>query len=295
MSKYKSIWNQGESLIFTGKNIDMDVNNIRLFNHYSLMATNRFKWENLPEGVKSEHIEENLYAHGQVLFFDDDKLGILTLPCTVDGGLNVYGEPIDFNVWGVDYNKRVKGEKAVRIKANDSCFPQVHQVNYYTGLLAEIEKTMKLNLEQQWTPYILSSTKKNELSLKNFFKKIKDKLEFAIFVDERLSETMNEGVKVLNTDAKYLLDDLQVHKEKTVNELLTLLGINNLAVTKKERLVSGEVDVNNQNIDMNLDLEYKNRLLACEEINKKFGLEITVKKTIDDFRGEEVGEVHTRD
>lgn len=287
MSKCKSIWNQGESLVFTGKNNDMELNSTRLFNHYSLIATNRFKWENLPPGVKSEHIEENLFAHGQVLFFDDDELGLLTLPCSIDGGLNVYGEPIDFNVWGVNYNKRVKGENAIRIKANDTCFPQINQVQYYTDMLADIEKTMKLNLKQQWKPYIIGATKKNELSLKNFFKKVLDKLEDSIFVDERFSESMTEGIKVFNLDSKYLLDDLQVHKEKTVNELLTLLGINNLAVTKKERLVSGEVDVNNQNIDMNLDLEYKNRLIACREINEKFGLDIKVTKTIDEFRVDE--------
>lgn len=288
MSSCKSMWNYGESLIFTGKNANLKTNN-RLFNHYCLMATNRFKWTNLPNGVKSEHIEENLLAHGQVLFFDDEHNSYLTLPCTVEGGLNVYGEPINFQVWGVNYNKHIKGEESVRIKANDSCFPQIHQIKYYTDLLNDIEKTMLLNLQHQWTPYIIAGTKKNELSLKNLFKKVKEKVEDAIFVDERLSESISEGVKVLNTDAKYLIDDLQVHKEKTINELLTLLGINNLAVTKKERLVSGEVDVNNQNIDMNLDLEYKNRLLACKEINEKFGLDIKVEKTIDTFKGENNG------
>lgn len=281
MSKYKSMWNQGEGLLFTGKSSSLKINNTRLFNHYSLMATNRFKWYNLPTGVKSEHIEENLFYHGQVLFFDDEELGYLTLPCGVNGGLNVYGEPIDFQVWGVNFSKQVNGEKSVRIKSNDSCFPQVIQVLHYVDLLDEIEKTMYKNLKQQKFPYIIPVTKKNELTMKNMYKKIEDGEE-AIVVDEKLSESPNEGIKVLKTDAPYLLDDLQIHKEKTVNELLTILGINNLSVNKKERLVSGEVDVNNQNIDMNLDLEFKNRQLACDEINKKFGFNppIYVEKTV---------------
>lgn len=281
MSKNKSMWNNGEGLLFTGKYSNLEINNCRLFNHYRLMATNRFKWHNLPKGLKSEYIEENLFNHGQVLFFDDEKHGFLTLPCSVDGGLNVYGEPIDFQVWGINYNNRVSGVDSVRIKANDTCFPQVIQVLHYTELISQIEDIMKQNLDQQRFPYIISTTKKNELSMKNFFNKVFEGVR-AMFIDERLSEGVAEGIKVLKTDAPYLLDDLQIHKEKTVNELLTILGINNLSVNKKERLVTGEVEVNNQNIDMNLDLEFKNRQLACDEINKKFGFNppIFVEKTV---------------
>lgn len=297
MSRKKSIWNCGEGLIFTGKNTSMSIQNSRLFYHYSLLATNRFKWENLPDGVRSEHIEENLYHHGQVLFFDDDELGLLTLPCSSNGQLNVYGEPKEFTVWGVNYNKTgIKEDDSVRIKANDLCFPQVLQVAHYTNLLDEIEKTMEMNLEQQRFPFIIPTTKKNELSMKNYYKKV-DEGEKAIFVDEKLSESPNEGIKVLNTQAPYLLTDLQFHKEKTVNELLTILGINNLAVNKRERLVTGEVEVNNENIEMNLQTEYKNRLLACEEINKKFGLNITVTKVVNlmNKEGDDDGEIYPRD
>lgn len=281
MSNKKSMWHNGEGLLFTGKCSDIKINDVRIFNHYRLMATNRFKWHNLPKGLKSEYIEENLFNHGQVLFFDDEELGYLTLPCAVNGGLNVYGEPIDFQVWGIDFSKKVEGEKGVRIKANDTCFPQVMQVLHYSELITQIEDIMKQNLDQQRFPYIISTTKKNELSMKNFFNKVFEGVR-AMFIDERLSEGMAEGIKVLKTDAPYLLDDLQIHKEKTVNELLTILGINNLSVNKKERLVTGEVEVNNQNIDMNLDLEFKNRQLACDEINKKFGFNppIYVEKTV---------------
>ena len=34
---------------------------------------------------------------------------------------------------------------------------------------------------------------------------------------------------------------------------------------------------------MYLDIEYKNRLLACENINKKFGLNVKVEKVIDNL------------
>ena len=40
---------------------------------------------------------------------------------------------------------------------------------------------------------------------------------------------------------------------------------------------------------MYLDIEYKNRLLACEEINKKFGLNVKVEKVIDSLSHDFLG------
>ena len=39
-----------------------------------------------------------------------------------------------------------------------------------------------------------------------------------------------------------------------------------------------------------LDIEYKNRLKACKEINKKFGLNVTVKKVIDELSCDFIGQ-----
>ena len=41
-----------------------------------------------------------------------------------------------------------------------------------------------------------------------------------------------------------------------------------------------ETNANNSQIEMNLDLGFKQRELACKMINEKFGLNITVEKTI---------------
>ena len=86
-------------------------------------------------------------------------------------------------------------------------------------------------------------------------------------------------------------------------EFLTLMGLNNSNANnnKKERLLVDEVNVNNGEILMNLDVDFKNRLEACERINKRFGLNISVKKNIFDIsneflseEGEEGEQIHNR-
>ena len=64
------------------------------------------------------------------------------------------------------------------------------------------------------------------------------------------------------------------------------MGLNNSNANngKKERLLVDEVNVNNGEILMYLDVDYKNRVKACEEINKRFGLNVKVSKNIENSK-----------
>ena len=54
MSKTKSMWNRGvELLLNTHDNHNLSI----LLNEIMLLALNRFKWINLPDGMESRHIE----------------------------------------------------------------------------------------------------------------------------------------------------------------------------------------------------------------------------------------------
>ena len=93
---------------------------------------------------------------------------------------------------------------------------------------------------------------------------------------------------VLDTSAPFLLDKLQNYKNEMRSELLTFLGINNNNIVKKERLITDEVNANNELISIMIDLMFDLRKKACDEINKMYGLNINVEKR----EVEEVGEVH---
>ena len=84
-------------------------------------------------------------------------------------------------------------------------------------------------------------------------------------------------IKIDNLSVLYVADRLLEDKKKIENELLTLFGLNNV-VDKKERLIVDEANANNDYINRNVDLLYKNRKLGCDKINEKFGLNINVKR-----------------
>ena len=101
MSKTKSMWNRGvELLLNTHDNHNLSI----LLNEIMLLALNRFKWTNLPDGMESRHIERALFEHGQCAFFEREEGGLLCLPCSPGNGYNVYGEPMGVNITGVGYS-----------------------------------------------------------------------------------------------------------------------------------------------------------------------------------------------
>ena len=61
------------------------------------------------------------------------------------------------------------------------------------------------------------------------------------------------------------------YKKEIWNEALTFLGINNIMVDKKERLITDEANSNNELINLNLQSFLAPRQLACKQFNELMG------------------------
>ena len=229
MSRKKSVFHQTCNSV--------SFNEHRLFSLIKLLTINRFKWENLPAGLESRHIEEALFNTGQIAFHEDKVLGLLALPCSSAGVLNIYGDPTEFVLTGHGFTKHVNKTECVRILNNDTATPSIMQVRYYTEYISNLETLMNDNLRQQRYPFIITTTKQSEFTMKNLMHQI-DSGEDAIFVDERLSNGGDVGINVLQTGAPFLLDKLQQHKHEVTNELMTWLGLNNAFVSRRAKIIS---------------------------------------------------------
>ena len=91
----------------------------------------------------------------------------------------------------------------------------------------------------------------------------------AIFADKNLISP--DALKAIKTDAPVILSDVMEYKTAIWNEFLTFLGLQNLS-EKKERLISSEVDSNNELINLNLQALLVPRKEACRQFNEKYGL-----------------------
>lgn len=249
-----------------------------ILNDFINLAINRFRWSNLPKGLTSEMLEEMLIRHGQVMFFIDKLQGEYILKAVGMTDLNVYSIPTKYRVMGANgYNEEIDIEDGVLIKNNPLATSDIETLEIFAKRIDDIEMTQDVNLFQQNVPKLILTDENSKLTAKNLVTELKN-FKFAIFGRKSLTNNISTG-DVLDTSSPYVLDKLQEYKNDLKNELLTRLGINVLENSKKkERMITDEVNANNDYINIMLDLMYDLRVRACEEINDKFGYNLIVEK-----------------
>jgi hypothetical protein len=144
----------------------------------------------------------------------------------------------------------------------------------WSNEITNIKRTYDVNIQAQKTPYLISVSDNNYNSLKGLFTRTNN-YEPAIFIDKKLDLS---AITVFPLNPPFIAKDLGDELRKKWNEVLTFLGINNNPnEDKKERMIVGEVESNNEFIDDNVDYMLHERQTACEAINTLYGLSVNVK------------------
>ena len=245
-----------------------------LYDRYKLIATNMWEWEGLPDGILPRHIENVLFSDGMVCFFKAKRMSFMCLPCTNGPGLNVYGDPTTYRVFGHNYQEHLKAEDCVVIENNLLRFPTKPFVMHYVNKLTEAERTMDVNVKACKTPVVFTCDDKDVLTWKRVFQQVDGNVP-AIFADRGLNL---DSIQAFLTGVKFMGNELMDYKAGVEGDLLTFLGQNNNPVDKKERLITDEANANNQLIQSFADLQLEARERACEAINEMFGLSVSVKR-----------------
>lgn len=256
-----------------------NLNYERLFNYYKMLALNMFTWENLPETMNTRYIEEALFNHGLCLVNDDENLGLISVPCNYGANMNINNEPTEVMTCGFNYVKTIKHmDKKVKnkcqlIRNNDLGIATKDYVSNYAQRMLEVEMCIRANINQQKFPWFVNATEKTKKSLEIMFEKVEN---FEPFILANKEIGLNENaLEVLTMNTPYVADKLNEYKYELEREILTFFSLNN-NFEKKERLLTDEVNSNNDFVATNGMLMFKTRLEACEKINEKFGLNIRV-------------------
>lgn len=238
------------------------------------LAISMFEWKNLPETVDQRYLELHLFENGCVVYFNDDVLGNLCLDCIANGRLDVYGNPISRRAYSGynNYNKTLSEEDSVIIWNNYLHTNSVLDVKMFAKRLYNLDRIIDVNANAQKTPVLLQGTEKQRLTLLNLYKQY-DGNEPFIFGDKNLDLNC---LKALSTQAPYVADKIYTLKTQIWNEALTYLGISNINIQKKERLITDEVTRNQGGTIASRYSRLESRRQAVEKINKMFGTNIEV-------------------
>ena len=268
--------------------IAMNINNLTYIDYLDrlkLIATSLFTWKGLDEVAgfgASRFLELVLYENGRACFVKDSEKGYLALRVNPSDKLNVYMLPEKVLAWSLGYNKNYLFDDVIYIMNNNLEIPTSQSLQLFAYRLYETERTIDTNLIAQKTPVLIEGDTKTILTLKNVYMQYSGNTPF-IFGNKQFD--ISNKLNVLKTDAPYLIDKLEDHKHEIWNEALTYLGIDNANTDKKERLITSEVESNDDLINYYLNCFYKTRKDACDRINEKYNLniELSLNKEILDL------------
>ncbi len=250
------------------------------FNELMLISKSIYEWVNLPNNMDEKWIEDYLFSEGKCLFFKDKIRGEMVTALAPHGRVNYYNEETIVRPYALDYEgpSLQNGEDCVVIRNNDESLPTTAAIQLFAYKLAQVERTIHVNIEAQKTPVIVECNNNERMSYRNFMKQRNDN-EPQIIVSDKMN---TNGIKVHDLKAPPVFKDLELQKHMIWNEAMTFLGLNNSNQDKRERLVANEVEANNEQVEGCLNAGLKARQRACREINRIFGTNISVRKRIQD-------------
>ena len=165
--------------------------------------------------------------------------------------------------------------ECILVQNNWEALPTASSMELFAYRLYQAEITAYINITSQKTPVLLVADETQRLFLENLYNQYNGNQPFIFGDKDQLGE---QTLKAINTTAPFVADKIMNYKKEIWNEALTFLGINNIMLEKKERLVTDEANSNNELINLNLQSFLAPRQEACRQFNEKFGLTGTDKE-----------------
>lgn len=255
------------------------------------LAENVFEFENMPNSyIDISYINRKLVRTGSIAFFKDEELGLIALPYSVIGKLDVYGRPMQIEVQGDNsYRRKLNQKEFVIMYDNTQKFPLVVDISQMAERMALCVRTNDINLVHQRTPRIWKTPQDKVDSLKKTLDEIDSMTEDIVGYDGNEIADMN----VVLAPAPYVVDKIDQHIHALWAEFYSMIGVANLQEQKRERVIIDEMVASQGGTIASRFSRFEPRERAIREINEKFGTEISVhyydgepdsKKGDDDVR-----------
>jgi len=270
-----------------------DTTYIDYLNRLTKIALSMFEWVNLPKSMNARYLEMCLFYFGKAAFLKDKQYGFINTKCTGSGDINIYGLPTKVHCFSYDFysdrslytglnpllteKQRESREEyeCILVLNNWEAYPTISSIEIFAYRLYEAQRVCDTNITAQKTPVLLIADESQRLFLENLYQQYNGNQPF-IFGDK--DQLGDKTIKSINTEAPFVADKITDYKKEIWNEALTMLGINNIVLEKKERLVTDEANSNNELINLNLQSFLAPRQEACKQFNEKFGLTGTDKE-----------------
>lgn len=239
------------------------------------LAENVFEFENLPDFIDVAFLNKKLLRDGSIAFFKDEYLGVIALPYTVMGTLDIYQRPQKIMAIAPNgsYRRILNPDEYIIMYDNNGRYPLFLDITQYAERIALDTRTIDINILQQRTPRFWKTSSDKERSIRDIINNV-DGLENTVLTYEDINL---DDIQLILEPAPYVADKIDIQKEKLWNEFLRLIGVANMNFQKKERNIKDEVLASQGGTIASRYSRFEPRQKAIKQINEKFGTNINVR------------------
>lgn len=251
------------------------------FEQFKSIGTNLFSYEGITKDLAWE-IEKRLFYFGRVGIINYNNS--LTAVTATPNGFNIYDEPTGFSFAfgnGVpDTNKetpqyRKVGEDGVLGRNTFSFYPTAATCEQYALMLAHADISIIAELVNgRFMDVIKAHNNSDAETATKFMNELYDgKLSF---IRDNAEEIEIDRSPRAVSHLRELIDT----KDRLMRDFYNIFGIAK-AAEKRERMITEEVETNEKMLNFNLKDMLEMRIKMCEEIERVFGVLVSVKSHID--------------
>lgn len=259
------------------------------------VAMSAFEWTGLDElGIDSRFVEFCMLNWGMGGFFElrEGTGSYAFAQATPMSRLNLYWNPNKVKLmpangtigwtrhawyWAERLGKPgaiVHKPNAIVLWDNIDRTPILPMLEAFARRLENIDRKIDININAQATPYIMDVDERQRQDAINLYQQITGN-EPMILANRNRSELLQP--QILNLEAPFVADKMDDELTKIWYRALTLLGVDNTNTEKRERMIDAEATANNEDIMLMRRSRLATRRRFCEQVNERFGLDISVK------------------
>ena len=258
----------------------------RYLKDYVNTKISMFKYKNLPKGLNSRILETALCMKAFLCFFKNSVYpeGILCQWRPV-GNYNEYWMPETVEL--VTFTNKpiatVKFEDIVQVRDNTMGIVPIITICQYIDKITMVETTLMKNMKQARIPAIFTGSKEQVATFNKMIQKAETNDAFAI-ADGKMAEAFNQYNMVFPIQPESLIEIMKNY----MNWCQSSFGIYGTGSQKRERMLTGEVQSQNDFVDMIYQDELDCRKEFIEECNEKFGWKIEIVESYKEYTEEHI-------
>ena len=241
----------------------------------------------IPEEWDADYFRYTLFVMGYTIVFNTDRFGVINNHGALYGR-NVYYRPTRALVTnpalrGSSVNLDI-GKNCQLIKLTPDYRGAYDVVSTFSDLMALVLESMGVNLFNTKLAYVFMSENK---AAAESFKLMMSQIgsgQPAVFPDRKLfGEDGEPKWMQFNQNLKqtFLGNDLAEFMSSIEAMFLSFIGIENVSFEKRERLLTSEVNANNQNTKAVARVWLESMQQSMDKVNDMFGLNLSVKLNED--------------